>query len=1174
MRGGPLACLAALLLALAACGGGDADPVTRSDSGATDAGVTDAGAPDAGTPDAGPPDSGVPDAGASLVLPLHAAVTAGAPQVTAGSALVLTLTVTDDAGAPVAGAQAEASVTGQDNTLSGNTTTDASGTLDYTFRSTTAEPKALHVQVTFGEATAEASFDFTVVPGSVSAAHSTVTADATTAVADGASTVHVRAILQDEHFNPVLGAPVELTPTPADGAHCAPASASTDADGKADFACTFTQAGDFALQVTSGGTSVGTKTVHVTASALTLAATLSATAAQVAAGEALTVTLTVTDGAGNPVEGATSSLEATGTGNTVTGGATTDATGTLTFTFSSTVAEAKHLTATVSRGDVTAQSSPLPLTVVPGTPNWSQTTLTSDTLSVYADGMDAAHLMLTVRDAYANPLTGVDVSVSAMPADGVTCTPASTTTDALGAAAFSCTFTQAQPSGVTLSFTAGGTEVHRQLLGVLPAADPTTSSLDASATQALVGENLFLTAHARDAEGHPVTSAEIHFTATPSVAFTPSADILTESNGDAIVLVQASTPGPRTFTATMGETLLGTVEVTFIPPANEAASTFSLLADPIPAGSTSTVHVQLATGDGQPAPGLQAALFSGDGVTLLTPEALQPSTDASGEADLTAVLSTPGPVALEVCVSAKAPIQDTSDCLFLHPLTQRVLGPPGPSSSLTSDVQTAQANQPIQLTLHLVDANGWAVPNVDVTLEATGSDNTLSRTSGTTDVNGELAFTFLSLTSEAKTITAKVGGAVVAQETVTITAAPAAWVLIEWPSTLHSGDIFTVVEKAVDDWGNVDPTYVGSGTVGLNSAWPGEVTLGGTTSRPFVSGVATFDDLWMEATPGDRGKFHATAPGLDENVTDLVTVLPDVWTPISTSGDFSGAVTELQLSPGDPNVLFAAGADGVSRGALGASPLWTALGPGRAVQHVAIDPLDATHLLALIGGDAFRYAGGTSWVDLPLGNTATPLALVFDPTDSTHLYASTGGDGVLGSTDGGAHFQVIGLAGKQVYQLAFGTDAEHTLYAMVADDWTVYRLAPDLSWQPLREGLPSGIPGYAISLAIGPGGAVYVGTQSGVFALGPDGTWERRATTSDPVRLYAVAPGDSDTLYSTLGRSTDGGRTWTLPSLSGTGLRQDQWPQISSVAIDPGDANLVYLSVGEASVYRSTSGGF
>lgn len=74
-------------------------------------------------------------------------------------------------------------------------------------------------------------------------------------------------------------------------------------------------------------------------------------------GQVITVTVTAKDAAGNPISGKTASIDATGTGNTISPAtATTNESGVAVFTISSTKAEAKTITATVDDEPITSST--------------------------------------------------------------------------------------------------------------------------------------------------------------------------------------------------------------------------------------------------------------------------------------------------------------------------------------------------------------------------------------------------------------------------------------------------------------------------------------------------------------------------------------------------------------------------------------------------------------------------------------------------------------------------------------------------------------------------------------------------------------------------------------------------------------------------------------------------
>jgi len=175
--------------------------------------------------------------------------------------------------------------------------------------------------------------------------------------------------------------------------------------------------------------------------------------------------------------------------------------------------------------------------------------------------------------------------------------------------------------------------------------------------------------------------------------------------------------------------------------------------------------------------------------------------------------------------------------------------------------------------------------------------------------------------------------------------------------------------------------------------------------------------------------------------------------------------------------------------------------------------------------------------------------LVADPTDPQVFYASTGdlgsGGGVYKSTDGGQTWGAAssGLSNEAVLALAFSYDAPPTLYAVAGVSGEVF----------------ASVDGVANWTRLG---------NSGLW-----GGFYRR--------LY-TAPGDEKVLFTVahpggVARSDDGGYTW-LPF--GEGLPQDESGEIYalSLAIDPTDANVIYLGTGGwvgqgYGVFKSTDGG-
>jgi photosystem II stability/assembly factor-like uncharacterized protein len=181
--------------------------------------------------------------------------------------------------------------------------------------------------------------------------------------------------------------------------------------------------------------------------------------------------------------------------------------------------------------------------------------------------------------------------------------------------------------------------------------------------------------------------------------------------------------------------------------------------------------------------------------------------------------------------------------------------------------------------------------------------------------------------------------------------------------------------------------------------------------------------------------------------------------------------------------------------------------------------------------------------DLPRGiNT-----LIADPVNPRVLYAGTGstgaGSGIYKSEDAGLTWRSVsaGLPSADVAALAFSYQAPTTLYAAVGNN--VFASADGgASWSQQAKG---------------------VGNYRGFGRV--------RVAPSDGKVLYGLA------VIEGAFRSDDGGRNWAVIN---QGLPKDNNGSynVQSVAIDPTDANVVYIGTGWEpfggnGVYKSTNGG-
>jgi photosystem II stability/assembly factor-like uncharacterized protein len=174
--------------------------------------------------------------------------------------------------------------------------------------------------------------------------------------------------------------------------------------------------------------------------------------------------------------------------------------------------------------------------------------------------------------------------------------------------------------------------------------------------------------------------------------------------------------------------------------------------------------------------------------------------------------------------------------------------------------------------------------------------------------------------------------------------------------------------------------------------------------------------------------------------------------------------------------------------------------------------------------------------------------LVTDPRDPEVLYAGTGssgaGSGVYRSEDAGLTWEkrASGLPSEDVRALAFSRTEPVTLYAAVGHRGDVFASTDGAaSW--------TGLGSYALT-----------GSQG----------------------QLVVAPSDGNVLFAAEGirglyRSLDGGHSWVAVG-EGLPRNENDVTQVQSLAIDPTDANVVFVGTGYRSfnangVYKSTDAG-
>ena len=156
------------------------------------------------------------------------------------------------------------------------------------------------------------------------------------------------------------------------------------------------------------------------------------------------VTVTVRDTAGAPMSGVAVQVAASGTGNTLSAAAATNADGVTTVTLASTVAEAKQLTATLAQGAI-AKSPKVTFAAGPASATRSMVAISPGTAT--ADGVATVTVTVTAKDANDNLVVGKAVALSASGTQNTLTQPSAT--DAHGVAVGTLASTRAESKSIT-----------------------------------------------------------------------------------------------------------------------------------------------------------------------------------------------------------------------------------------------------------------------------------------------------------------------------------------------------------------------------------------------------------------------------------------------------------------------------------------------------------------------------------------------------------------------------------------------------------------------------------------------------------------------------------------------------------------------------------------------------
>jgi hypothetical protein len=527
--------------------------------------------------------------------------------------------------------------------------------------------------------------------------------------------------------------------------------------------------------------------------------------------------------------------------------------------------------------------------IVPGLVSGTQSSVTVSGSPV-ADGVSFATLTATILDANQNPIGEQVVYFLALAGESALSATTCTTDDVTGECSVTIWSTIAHTEQVTVVSGALDTQA---TVTFVPGAPAAASSIGFSPSSLTAGvDSATISVLTLDGQGNRVPHAAVSLAASEVANTFMPASGTSDAYGQFSATLTTPVAQSETVTATIGIT--NPVEVTSDPIIFNAGApstlASSIAAQPasLVAGTSATITVTAIDVHANVIPNAPVTLSSSGSGNTFTP--------ASGmtAADGTFVATLSSPVAQTETVIATIgtnnPIQLTSAALTFTPGVAAAA-----LSTATSSLSSVVAGTSTTITVTVEDAFGNGVPSAGVSLTASGSTNTFTPASGTTDSNGVFTASLSSTVAQTETVTASVDAATpFSVTTAPIVFGPAAVsatnstvVLTGSPLPIDGTTQATVTVTAVDIYGNAEA----GATVALSA--PPAVTVHPEASQTAnANGVAVF---LLTATSAGSTPLPVTVNGiLLTTAPELVLVYPvigAVVAPVKISGAVSGCTT-------------------------------------------------------------------------------------------------------------------------------------------------------------------------------------------------------------------------------------------------------------------------------------------
>ncbi|WP_127956645.1 invasin domain 3-containing protein [Serratia microhaemolytica] len=692
------------------------------------------------------------------------------------SKATLTFTLKDANNNPVTGQTVLFNSTLANSTLSA-VTDNLDGTYSATLSGTQAGNTRISVKVNnadFGNTTLNVDLELLADSANLSTTESTLTADATTLVANVNSKATLTFTLKDGNGNPVNGQTITFNSSLANGSF---GTVTDNQDGSYTTTFSGTKAGDSVITASVNGTEFVNPqlTITLTADADNLSSTQSTLASNattlVADGSSkVTLTFTLKDSNDNPVSGETVTFNSS-LANTTFSTTTDNLDGTYTVTLSGTKAGEAIVTANVNGSAFSDPQVSIQLTADLSKLSTTQSTLSSDLATLVANGNSKATVTFTLMDANSNPVADQTVTFSSSLAN----TTFGTVSDNKDGT-YTATFSGTKAGDAIITANVNSTAFTTPQVSVKLIADSSTISAAKATLTSDIGtlvangnSKATLTFTLKDANDNPVSGQTVTFTS--SLANSSFTSVTDNQDGSYTVALTGTQAGDAVITAKVNGNAFTTpqVSVTLIGDSSTLSTTKSTLQSSVTsliANGTSKATLTFTLKDANDNPVIgQTVLFN----SSLADSVFSAVTD-NQDGTYTATLS--GTRAGIADITAKV-----NNSNFAEPKLSITLQ--GDSSALSTTLSTLSADsssivadgkRKATLTFTLRDINSNPVAGQTITFNsslANGSFGTV-----TDNQDGSYTTTFSGSKAGDSVITASVNGTefVNPQLTITLTA--------------------------------------------------------------------------------------------------------------------------------------------------------------------------------------------------------------------------------------------------------------------------------------------------------------------------------------------------------------------------------------------------------------------